>query len=414
MNHITHKRFLVLGFSPGLGVLLNAVVNRLQQNNVPTKFVGEVAMSAKIPTSFKVEPEVLAKVIEYENKFYNPENNLNFKRQIENYALRCLYHLKNYMKTGGFTDLLVWNGEPIFFQAGIHWAKQFNINIWYMENGALPGTLQLDKTGVNVASSITVKGKKFFASHGLSFDTNLTPPEHFPHPNKFFHPFEMFMRYINRFGWYWSIKRIFWKNWLPDQKGKYLRRNLPIDKIDLPEKFIFVPLQVQDDTQILIYSSIIKTMTELVEQVYWANKRANTNLPIIVKEHPHDFGRQNYDVLRQKYPDIIWLKDFPINELLDKTSVVITINSGVGIEALTFEKPVITLGDAFYNVEGLVYHAKDLEELPKLITESITQPVDRKFIDNYLGYLQKRHLIRGGWKKFSSDTLDTIVKRLLV
>jgi len=408
-----HKKFLILGFSPGLGVFLNAIAKNLRQRGVSTKLIGEVAMSKKVPAGLEIEPAVLAKVIEYENKFYNPENNPTFRKQIENYATRCLYHLQKIFKQNNFTDLLVWNGRPIFCQAGIYWAKQYNIKIWYMENGALPNTLQLDEMGVNAASSIAEKDRDFFIRHGLSYSVNSSSLIPLPYSSKLTHPFEMFMRYINRFGWYWSITRIFWRNFLPDQRGKSLRKNLPPDKIQLPEKFVFVPLQVQDDTQILMYSPLVKNMKEFVGICIEATKQVDPSLKIVVKEHPQDFGRSSYKELQQKYPSIIWLKKYPINDILKKASVVITINSGVGIEALTFNKPVITLGQAFYNVEGLVKNAKNLQELPQLIKDSITKPVDTLFIDKYLGYLQKRCFIQGGWKKFSQRTLDEIADRLL-
>ena len=409
----SNKKFLVLGFSPGLGVFLNAIVKKLHEKGAEAKLVGEIAMGRPVPKNFKPDETILEKIIKYENEFYNPEDNPKFKNQIKRYATRCLYHLKKIIEEEGFTDLIVWNGQLIFTLAGIHWAEKKNMKVWYMENGALPGTLQLDEKGVNTESSITGKSAQFFAEHDLDYDTEQSPIEPLSHPNKTLHPFEMFMRYINRFGWYWWMTRVFWKNFLPDQRGKKIRQSLPADKATLPEKFIFVPLQVHDDTQIMVHSPLIKNMEEFIDACHAAIKKVNPDMPIVVKEHPQDFGRQDYSALRQKYPGIIWLRKFPINDILAMASTVITVNSGVGIEALTFKRPVITLGDAFYNIPGVVRQAQTLEELPELIKESLTEPVNSKLINNYLGYLQKHHLIRGGWKKFSQKTLDDFSKRLL-
>ena len=41
-----------------------------------------------------------------------------------------------------------------------------------------------------------------------------------------------------------------------------------------------------------------------------------------------------------------------MKEVLKKAELVITLNSTVGIEALLYGKPVLTLGDAFYNIKG--------------------------------------------------------------
>ena len=409
-----NKKFLILGFSPGLGVFLNAIAEKLHDKGAEAKLIGEIAMGKPVPKNFKPDEMVLEKIIKYENEFYNPENNPRFKNQIKKYATRCLYHLKMIIEEGGFTDLIVWNGQLIFTLAGIHWAEKRNMKIWYMENGALPGTLQLDEKGVNTESSITGKTPQFFAEHDLNYDTEQKPIEPLsPHPNKTLHPFELFARYINRFGWYWWITRVFWENFLPDQRGKKIRQSLPTDKVILPKEFVFIPLQVHDDTQIMVHSPLVKNMEEFVDACYDAIRKVDPDMPIVVKEHPQDFGREDYTALRQKYPDIIWLRKFPINDILAKASLVIAVNSGVGIEALTFKRPVITLGNAFYNVPKVVRHAQTLEELPELIRESFNEPVDSELINHYLGYLQKRHLIRGGWKKFSKKTLDDIAKRLL-
>jgi len=300
----------------------------------------------------------------------------------------------------------------IYAQAGIYLAKQRGLRIWYMENGALPGTLQLDNQGVNFASSITGKEPAFFTNGRLAYTPNVPPIVSIAKSNRFTNSFEMFLRYINRFGWFWSITRIFWRNFVPDQRGKFMRKNIKWDNVHLPDKFVFIPLQVQEDTQILIYSPLIKSLDEFIDVSYRAIKQVDVNMPIVVKEHPQDFGRHSYENMQKKYPDIIWLRKYPINDILAKTSLVITINSGVGVEALTFYKPVITLGKAFYNIPQIVEHAQNIDDLPGLISNSLTQPVNKGLINNYLGYLQKKHLIRGGWKNFSKQTLDDVVDRL--
>ena len=50
-------------------------------------------------------------------------------------------------------------------------------------------------------------------------------------------------------------------------------------------------------------------------------------------------------------------------ELIDGAEAVITVNSTVGLEALTLDRKVITLGEAHYNIDGLVLHADDRASL---------------------------------------------------
>ena len=115
----------------------------------------------------------------------------------------------------------------------------------------------------------------------------------------------------------------------------------------------------------------------------------------------------------QKYPDIVWLKHYPMNNILKKAAAVITINSGVGVEALAEHKPVITLGQAFYNVPGLVYHSKQLDDLPLLIRRALTEKPNYLLMDQFINYLKNKHLVAGTWKNFSQTTVDAIGQRLV-
>lgn len=405
-----NKKFLIIGFSPGLGIFLSALVKSLKNRGHKAILVGEL-ISARL--CFKnLDKEEINKIIAYENKFYNPNNIPGLKQQLINYTKRCACNLSRIINSTNFTDMIVWNGAPIFAQVAICLAKRKKIKIWYMENGSLPNTLQLDSKGINYDNSLSEKSSDFYLKQNYKFENYCSSITPLPHPPKFHHPFEMLFRYLNKFG-IWFFIYIFWKNFLPDQYGKYLRKKVGEDKVDLPKKFIFIPLQVQDDTQIIINSPHIDNMNEFVELCYKTIKKVDPNIRVVVKEHPQDFGRRSYKKLSKKHKDIIWLKKYPINEVLKKSSVVITINSTVGIEALAYNKPVITLGKAFYNVDGLVHHAVQPEQLPELVNLALKNKPNLTLIDKFLGYLQKKYFIKGSWRKFSQETLNEITKKLL-
>ena len=73
-----------------------------------------------------------------------------------------------------------------------------------------------------------------------------------------------------------------------------------------------------------------------------------------MKEHPSDHGRIDYSGAFRAFPDVVFTKLMNTQELIEKSAAVVTVNSTVGIEAMLHLKPVITLGDAFYAVPGLV------------------------------------------------------------
>lgn len=49
---------------------------------------------------------------------------------------------------------------------------------------------------------------------------------------------------------------------------------------------------------------------------------------------------------------------------------VLCINSGVGLQAMMWQKPVILVGSAFYQFKGINYKASNKEDIVKLIHQS--------------------------------------------
>ena len=410
MNASSPKRVLIVGTSPGLGVFFVALAKFLRGLGWNTILVGELISWRWWRADRLAKTDLIDQLIEYENWFYNPTDNKFHQAVLRAYARRCLGNLHLLFKYHQFTDAIIWNGNPTLAKAASYLASQFGVRVWYMENGAIPGTLQLDPKGVNFAGSLTGLTAEFYRSWPTLFNPDQLKIETLPKRSNRFGQLEMLLRYLNKFGFWWSVTGIFWDNFLPDQRGKKLRRSLPTPNIKLPDRFVLVPLQVQDDTQIVFHSPQIKNMTELVETVYAAVKQVEPNLPIIIKEHPQDFGRRDYQKLRQQYPDLIWLTRYPIDELLARASVVVVINSGTGVEALMRHRPVITLGEAFYNVPGLVLQTT-VESLPATLRQAVSQPVDRDLIDRFLGYMQSVN-IPGGWAKFGPATFEAIANKL--
>jgi capsule polysaccharide export protein KpsC/LpsZ len=52
-------------------------------------------------------------------------------------------------------------------------------------------------------------------------------------------------------------------------------------------------------------------------------------------------------------------------------AAVLTISGTAGWEAVLYEKPVITLGRAFYNTSGLTHEVQSLWSLPEIIRNAI-------------------------------------------
>ena len=119
-----------------------------------------------------------------------------------------------------------------------------------------------------------------------------------------------------------------------------------------------------------------------------------TSHHFILKEHPS--SGKNYPDLHErakKLSNVDFANGYPTQELIEGSSTVITINSTVGIESLLFHKKVITLGKAFYSIEGIAHHAPDEDILLNLL-KIIDQTVfNEKLVDSFLKYLYYDYLV---------------------
>lgn len=165
------------------------------------------------------------------------------------------------------------------------------------------------------------------------------------------------------------------------------------------EDYVLLPLQVRTDSQILCHSSI-KDMRDLVAVCISAlakyNQRAKKQLALVIKEHPMDRCLiELQSVLKRRGVKVIFLSQADTRKLIKGSSLVITINSTVGIESLLYYKPVITLGKAFYNIDGIVYHSDNFNNLDTLIENALSTPVNRDLINRFLYYLKFHYQVDG-------------------
>ena len=114
-------------------------------------------------------------------------------------------------------------------------------------------------------------------------------------------------------------------------------------------KFIFVPLQLPHDETIKYHSNI--TVPEFVESLCrWSSRSL---VPIVFKGHPANIQSMEPLVkIINKYPTsqshIKYVTDISIHKLIEASSAVYLINSGVGMEAMLHVKPIVSFGRSEY------------------------------------------------------------------
>lgn len=130
------------------------------------------------------------------------------------------------------------------------------------------------------------------------------------------------------------------------------------------DPIFLVPLQLDADSQIKVHSPFrnIGAFLENVCASFAAHAPADARL--VVKTHPLDNGLVDHvklcGLIAEKYGvsgRITCVDGGNLNKLLDRSRGVILINSTTGIPALERGIPVICLGTALYDLDGLTHQA---------------------------------------------------------
>jgi capsular polysaccharide export protein len=183
------------------------------------------------------------------------------------------------------------------------------------------------------------------------------------------------------------------------------------------KSFILLPLQVRSDSQIICHSSV-NDMAEFIDiclaSIESYNKKNNRNISVVIKEHPKDTHINLLCKTRRQYRDVksYYLANFNTRRLIEQCSTIITINSTIGIEGLLYYKPVITLGNAFYNIEGLVHYCDNFKKLDQIIECAINSHTDRRLVDNFLFYLKFYYQVDGDLNNPNRDNIMPVVSRI--
>ena len=113
---------------------------------------------------------------------------------------------------------------------------------------------------------------------------------------------------------------------------------------DVPGRgYAFFPLQIPHD-QSIRYFSDVEQLDALDAVVAWSEQ---VGIPLVVKPHPAN--RKSSMEYRQRFGNRVWWSEAHVHDLIQHSIGVITVNSGVGFEALLFGKPIVAFGRAEYD-----------------------------------------------------------------
>jgi len=121
----------------------------------------------------------------------------------------------------------------------------------------------------------------------------------------------------------------------------------------MPEGFLLYACQLPHDQTIKLHSDV-SVEHALRETIRWCVDR---KVPLVIKPHPVNPGSMKplFDIFMEYEPSeyVIWKDNININQLLAHCAGLVSVNSGVGMEAILHRRPVFTWGRADYDSVSL-------------------------------------------------------------
>jgi capsular polysaccharide export protein len=322
----------------------------------------------------------------------------------------------------GFLDradpagVFCWNGSGLAAGIAAQIARDRGISVAYGENGYLPGTMQLDPLGVNAAASFGPAHTELRQILSLRWtdaerDTLHAVLEayrrgerHVPAvrrpPGLRASPLAYLRQALS------DLRR-----WEPRQPGNRL---VPQPPPALPERYVFFPLQVRQDSQLTVHSPVYgHRLDEAVADLVAALTDVAPDTRLVVKLHPADRHKTDYDPVIRRFPQVVWLDGGDIRQILHSAAAVVTVNSTVGVEALVFDRPVIVLGNAVYGFDGLVRPVTDRAALPAALSDALDAGNDPETTRRYLLFLYFKALTHAHPDDYSTASTRHFCDRLI-
>jgi capsular polysaccharide export protein len=250
--------------------------------------------------------------------------------------------------------LLVWNGEKAVNRAMVMAARENNIPVGFMEEGPLPGTTVLDPQGVH-SQAVLPRDPAFYVQAG--------------------------------------------------QNGK------TVEATGIPHQPIWMmPWQPRSDSRLLTASPWIHSMAHAWQELLRARHRANCDDITLILERPSEGEAMPAGVEGQPGVQILDHADFMGR--LPEASALFTVNSDLAMQAIGQGVRVVLMGDAFYEVPGLVLEAGGPESLVHAMKRLPVWSADPALVQGYLRYLQEDYLLPGDWRNPDINHWQAVITRL--
>lgn len=173
----------------------------------------------------------------------------------------------------------------------------------------------------------------------------------------------------------------------------------------IPENFIYCPLQVDEDTQLINYGGWCDSVLKFIDSIYTASRFLPNDWSVVIREHPS--SKRSFTKKLLKLADDKFVLDNTGSSLerVKRCRAIATINSSVGLHGYLFDKSVITLGRAMWSFGHMAIEAKCPVHLAELFASPDSWSHSIQERKAFLDYLTKFELmplpkLEGGTARF--------------
>lgn len=354
--------------------------------------------------------------------FWHGQNTVNYRGRISEWP----NFIANFLDDNGITDIVLLGEQRSYHKVAIEAAKERNIRVTVTDFGYLrPDWITLERDGMG--------GNSRFPKNP---ETILNLVSDLPQV-------DLTRRYTDGF-WTMAIGDMlyhfanFFFGWLfPFYRRPYKRDNpilhypaigirllfsrtnnrralrLLTELKSVSARYFVFPLQLENDFQIVAYSPF-KNLDEPIRLVIKSfAEHANAQTRLLIKLHPLDPGLKNWEKLVYRWGDEFGIKDRidyidggNLDEIINGSIGLITVNSTTGIHALRLGSPVKVLGQAIYDIPGLT-HQGHLDDYWKAARKP-----DPSLVDVFITAIISTIMIRGVF--YSEPGLSAAVSEAVV
>ncbi|WP_411893743.1 hypothetical protein [Winogradskyella sp. A2] len=325
------------------------------------------------------------------------------KTDLQYQSLAYIDFFNNFFESQKPDFLISISDSRMCVEIAVALARQKGVKVFYIEQGPFNTTF-FDDQGVNANLSIRKNSSVENTIPSKSND-NSKPVKYSRSP--FYRGFDiLFMKLFEKSKLYPPDLK---HTDINTYKKKISRHKSLIDIYKLD--YVLFALQIPLDVNMIYHSPIYNSHLEIIKDL---SENLPTSLKLVVREHPLYIGKYDEEVYSYIEDHNIIIDNFSsLDDALENATIVVVNNSTVGIEAIFKYKPVVVLGNAFYDNDKVCTKINYKEEVGELLQIALTKTPNKLEIDRFKNSLYNSVMLKGGITDKNLVSSKTIANHLI-